>query len=275
MINRLPKEKQRKHNKRNKVKSADTCQWDLIFGLHPVQAALAPAVTRVAALWLAEGRDDSRITALIAAAKEHNIDPQRVRRSILDGMLPDVSHQGVIARCCSLPCLNETDLFRLLADMAVLPLLLILDGLQDPHNVGACLRTAEAAGVHAVIAPKDRTSGKTHTVLKVASGAAERLPFIQVTNLARVLRQLREQGMWIVGTSGHGETSLFDADLTGALAIVLGAEGRGMRRLTKEHCDKIVAIPMHGYAGSLNVSVASGVCLFEAMRQRSLSLNGK
>ena len=188
-------------------------------------------------------------------------------------MAPDARHQGAIARCTPLKELDETDLFKLveqLGDGDTAALLLILDGVQDPHNLGACLRTAEAAGAHAVIAPKDRASGLTSTAMKVSSGSAERLPFIQVTNLARVLRELQQLGVWLVGTSGDSESTLFEADLKGPLAVILGAEGRGIRRLTREHCDQVIYIPMQGGAESLNVSVAAGVCLFEAARQRSL-----
>jgi 23S rRNA (guanosine2251-2'-O)-methyltransferase len=185
-------------------------------------------------------------------------------------MVPEGRHQGGVARCKPLGNLDESDLFRLLDNLNEPPFLLILDGVQDPHNLGACMRTAEAAGAHAVIAPKDRASAITATALKVSSGAAERLPFIQVTNLARVLRELKETGVWLVGTSGDSEETLFDADLKGPLAIILGAEGRGIRRLTREHCDHVIYIPMLGGAESLNVSVAAGVCLFEAVRQRNL-----
>ena len=188
-------------------------------------------------------------------------------------MMPETRHQGAVARCSPMKELTETDLLKLvddLIDTGLAPLLLILDGVQDPHNLGACLRTAEAAGVHAVIAPKDRASGLTATVMKVSSGAAERLPFVQVTNLARILRELQQSGIWLVGTSGDSEATLFEADLKGPLAIILGAEGRGIRRLTREHCDQVINIPMEGCAESLNVSVAAGVCLFETARQRSL-----
>ena len=155
-----------------------------------------------------------------------------------------------------------------LEQLSVPPLLLVLDGVTDPHNLGACLRVADAAGAHAVIAPKDRSVGLTAAVMKVASGAAESVPYITVTNLARTLRELKERDIWLVGADESGETSLFDTRLGGAVAGVLGAEGEGLRRLTKENCDQLVSIPMFGSVESLNVSVASGVCLFEARRQR-------
>jgi 23S rRNA (guanosine2251-2'-O)-methyltransferase len=164
--------------------------------------------------------------------------------------------------------LDETHLYQILDNLDESPFLLILDCVQDPHNLGACMRTAEAAGAHAVIAPKDRASSLTATALKVSSGAAERLPFIQVTNLARVLKELQQRGVWLVGTSGESDATLFDIDLKGPLGLILGAEGKGIRRLTRETCDQVVLIPMKGEAESLNVSVAAGVCLFEAARQR-------
>ncbi|MBE9532891.1 MAG: 23S rRNA (guanosine(2251)-2'-O)-methyltransferase RlmB [Proteobacteria bacterium] len=270
MSNPLSKDKNQKHSKRHKAPKSERSQPrnDLIFGLHAIQAALELPTTRVTEILLADERDDARIDSIIEAAKPHGLKPQKVTREELDEMMPDVQHQGAIARCRPLGNLDETDLFKLLDGLDVPPFLLILDCVQDPHNLGACMRTAEAAGAHAVIAPKDRASGLTGTALKVSSGAAERLPFIQVTNLARVLRELQQNGVWIVGTSGECETSLFDADMKGPLAIVLGAEGRGIRRLTRENCDQVMFIPMQGGAESLNVSVAAGVCLFEAARQR-------
>jgi 23S rRNA (guanosine2251-2'-O)-methyltransferase len=256
--------------KRRKAVKSDSAssQTDLIFGLHAIQAALDVPVSRIKEIWLADERHDKRIDSIISAAKKHKIIIQKVSREELDEMLPDVQHQGGIAKSKPLKALDETDLFGLLDTLDEPPFLLILDGVQDPHNLGACMRTAEAAGAHAVIAPKDRASSLTHTALKVSSGAAERLPFIQITNLARVLRELQQYGVWLVGTSGDSEMTLFEADLKGPLAIVLGAEGKGIRRLTREHCDQTVYIPMKGGAESLNVSVAAGVCLFEASRQR-------
>jgi 23S rRNA (guanosine2251-2'-O)-methyltransferase len=274
MSNQLPKGNKHTTTKRRKFRKSDdsnVTQSDLIFGLHAIQAALELPVSRVTEIYLADERHDARADALINAAKLHNITPKKVEREQLDEMAPDARHQGAIARCTPLKELNESDLFKLVEQLTdTAPLLLILDGVQDPHNLGACLRTAEAAGAHAVIAPKDRASGLTSTAMKVSSGSAERLPFFQVTNLARVLRELQELGVWLVGTSGDSESTLFEADFRGPLAIILGAEGRGIRRLTREHCDQVVYIPMKGGAESLNVSVAAGVCLFEAARQRNL-----
>lgn len=251
-------------------KSSPSASNALIFGFHAVQAALEAPVSRVAEIWLADERFDSRVNAIITAAKQQDVALHKVSKQVLDDKLPEVSHQGCIARVQPLANLDEEDLDRILDNLQEPPFLLILDGVQDPHNLGACLRTAEAAGVHAILAPKDRATSLTPTAIKISSGAAERLPFIQVTNLARVLRELRERGIWLVGTSGDSEMTLYQADLKGPLGVILGAEGRGIRRLTREHCDQVVFIPMQGHAESLNVSVAAGVCLFEADRQRGL-----
>jgi len=271
MSNPSSKDKSQKHTKRRrstKPEASSSVGNDLVYGLHAIQAALEISNTRVLEIWLSDERDDDRINDIVDAARKHDIVPHRVEREQLDEMAPDARHQGGIAKCRPLGNLDETDLFKLLDDLNEAPFLLILDCVQDPHNLGACMRSAEAAGAHAVIAPKDRASALTPTALKVSSGAAERLPFIQVTNLARVLRELQQHGVWIVGTSGESETTLFEADLKGPLAVVLGAEGKGIRRLTRENCDQVMLIPMHGGAESLNVSVAAGVCLFEASRQR-------
>ena len=273
MSNPSSKDKNQKHTKRRratKPEENNSTGNDLVYGLHAIQAALELPSTRVTEIWLSDERHDSRIDDIIAAAKKHGIKPHNVPREELDEMASNARHQGGIAKCRPLSNLDESDLFKLLDDLNEPPFLLILDCVQDPHNLGACMRSAEAAGAHAVIAPKDRASALTSTALKVSSGAAERLPFIQVTNLARVLRELQQRGLWIVGTSGDSETTLFTADLKGPLAIVLGAEGRGIRRLTRDNCDQVMYIPMKGGAESLNVSVAAGVCLFEAARQRNL-----
>ncbi|AFJ02061.1 23S rRNA (guanosine-2'-O-) -methyltransferase rlmB [Methylophaga frappieri] len=241
-----------------------------MYGFHAVQAALEAPVTRVSEIWLADERHDPRVEAILTIAASHSVPVQRVSRKALEQLVPDLQHQGCVARVKPLETLSETQLMALLADLTEAPFLLILDGVQDPHNLGACLRTAEAAGVHAVIAPKDRAATLTPTAIKISSGAAERVPFVQVTNLARVLKDLQQHGIWLVGTSGEADKNLYQADLTGPLGIVLGAEGKGIRRLTREHCDDVVLIPMQGQAESLNVSVAAGVCLFEATRQRGL-----
>lgn len=165
---------------------------------------------------------------------------------------------------------SEDDLFEILDRLEGDPLILIMDGVQDPHNLGACLRSAEAAGVHAVIVPRDRAVGMTDVVRLAAAGAAERIPLVQVTNLARTMKALKDSGLWLVGAADQAERSLYDVDLAGPLGLVMGAEGKGLRRLTAERCDFLVKIPMHGKVGCLNVSVATGVCLFEAVRQRTM-----
>lgn len=221
-------------------------------------------------IWLTEGREDKRTANIRELAAEKHIQVVPVRRQTLDERLGEARHQGCLAFCRPLQAWGEKHLDTFLDGLDEPPFLLVLDGVQDPHNLGACLRTAEAAGVHAVIAPKDRAAGLTAAAIKISSGSAERLPFVQITNLARTLRDLQQRGIWVVGTSGESETTLYQADFKGPIALVLGAEGAGIRRLTRESCDQVVFIPMLGQAESLNVSVAAGVCLFEAKRQRGL-----
>lgn len=235
-----------------------------------MQAALDVPVSRIKEIWLAADRQDQRVEALLTSAREQGIVVHKAERETLDKIAPEVQHQGCAARCKPLESLDEKGLLDLVENLSEPAFLLILDGVQDPHNLGACLRTAEAAGVHAVVAPKDRASGLTATAVKISSGAAERVPFAQVTNLSRLIKDLQQLGVWLVGTSGDAQQSLFQVDLKGPVAIVLGAEGKGIRRLTRDNCDEIIYIPMQGEAESLNVSVAAGVCLFEAYRQRHL-----
>jgi 23S rRNA (guanosine2251-2'-O)-methyltransferase len=205
----------------------------------------------------------------LAEARRLGVTVSESDRETLDRLAAGANHQGVVARTATPSARHEADLDELLAGLNRPPLLLVLDGVTDPHNLGACLRTADAAGVHAVLAPRDKSVGLTPVVCKVASGAAESVPLVQVTNLARTLRHLQQSfGVFLVGTDGASERSLYEADLTGPLGLVMGAEGAGMRRLTREHCDLLVALPMLGSVESLNVSVATGVCLYEALRQR-------
>lgn len=239
-----------------------------VYGLHAVMTALSQPNTAVVELWVDSARHDARITALIAAAERQRVELRKAARHELDALAPGARHQGVVARCKSPPAYSESDLSALLAALDEPPFLLVLDGVQDPHNLGACLRSAAAAGVHGVIVPRDRAAPVTSTVRKVASGAAEVLPLFQVTNLARTLREIKQQGVWLIGAAGDAEASLYEADLSGPLALVMGGEGDGLRRLTREVCDRLVHIPMAGTVESLNVSVATGVCLFEALRQR-------
>jgi 23S rRNA (guanosine2251-2'-O)-methyltransferase len=240
---------------------------DHIGGLHAVQAALRAG--RVEELWLDVHRRDARIERLLETAREQGVAVHRVPHADLDRLLQGLGHQGAVARCSTATHWGEGQLESILSGLDQPPFLLVLDGVQDPHNLGACLRTADAAGLHAVIVPKDRAAGLTPVVRKVASGAAEHVPFIPVTNLARTLRSLKDREIWLIGAAGDATQSLFDADLTGPLALVLGGEGKGLRRLTREHCDTLVHIPMLGSVESLNVSVAAGICMFEAVRQRA------
>jgi 23S rRNA (guanosine2251-2'-O)-methyltransferase len=236
-----------------------------IGGFHAVLAALEDGATRPTEILLAQHRQDERTRRVAQLAREAGIPLRLVPKAELDLAAPELRHQGVLAAMPSRSFSGEDAL-----DIPATPdkLVLVLDGVQDPHNLGACLRTAEAAGVHAVIIPKDRAAGLSPVARKVAAGSAERVPVIAVTNLARSLKRLAELGYWITGLAGEATDSLFDADLGGPRVLVLGAEGEGLRRLTKEHCHQLVRIPMAGKAESLNVSVAAAVCLYEAVRQR-------
>mgnify|MGYP006181669561 FL=1 len=239
---------------------------DLVFGIHAVEAFLQRAPQDVLELFVMKDRDDKRMQPIIQLARQNGVSVQFCNRRTLDDMVSG-QHQGVVAKARLQSSGNEADLAAIVEQQAK-PFILILDGVTDPHNLGAILRSADAAGVHAVVAPKDRSVKLTSVVRKVACGAAESVPFITVTNLARTLRELQDAGVWIVGTAGETETLVYDADLKGPLALVLGAEGEGLRRLTRETCDSLVKIPMFGSVSSLNVSVAAGICLFEAVRQR-------
>ncbi len=239
-----------------------------VYGLHAVAAVVARAPERVLELWLAEARADQRMRRLDAAARAVGVRVQTAAPGALAKLVGEVAHQGAVASVRPLPLWSDDELLAGVERWAAPPLLLVLDGVTDPHNLGACLRTADAAGVHAVVIPRDRCASVDGVVRKVAAGAAESVPVASVTNLARTLERLKERGVWVVGTDGAAEQTLFAADLNRALALVLGAEGDGMRRLTRERCDFLVRIPMAGCVESLNVSVAAGVALFEARRQR-------
>ena len=237
----------------------------VVFGFHAVLARLRADPKSVVEIFLDEGRNDARGKDLVAAAERHGVRLMRVPTRRLDGFYGGGRHQGVVARI---------DLKNVSADLNEIlnqiekPLLLVLDGITDPHNLGACLRVANAAGANAVIAPKDRAAGINPTVSKVASGAAEATPYLMVTNLARTLEEIKEKNIWVVGADERADKTLYEADLPDAIAWVLGAEGEGMRRLTRESCDLLVRVPMRGEVESLNVSVAAGICLFESMRRR-------
>ncbi|MES9897796.1 MAG: 23S rRNA (guanosine(2251)-2'-O)-methyltransferase RlmB [Sedimenticola sp.] len=244
-------------------------EHQLVAGLHSVRTALKHGTDSVAEVWVEKRRKDRRIKEVIGLARELGVRLNQVPREELDKLVPGANHQGAVARTRAPTALDEKELKVLLSNIDHPPFLLILDGVQDPHNLGACLRSADGAGVDAVIAPKDRSSGLTPVACKVASGAAESLSFFQVTNLSRTLKWLQNEfGIWLVGTEGEAETTLYDADLKGPLGIVMGGEEKGMRRLTGEQCDLRVSLPMAGSVESLNVSVAAGICLFEAVRQR-------
>ncbi len=240
---------------------------EFIYGIHAIKAVLERDPMRFKEAYVLKGRQDDRLLPLINELQMLGISIQEMGRKVLDDKAKGANHQGVIARVKPAKALNENDLDAILAQTQS-PLLLVLDGVTDPHNLGACLRNADAAGVSAVIVPKDKSAPMTATVSKVACGAAETVPLIRVTNLARTMRALQEQGVWFVGTAGEATHDIYQAKLTGSLAIVMGAEGDGMRRLTRETCDDLIKIPMAGSVSSLNVSVASGICLFEAVRQR-------
>ena len=240
----------------------------VVFGLHAVRTLLQQRPERAALLLLQKGRDDARMQELVQLAQAKSIKTEWRDQRELDRLAGSERHQGACLEIRSVGVMGEGALDDLLDAATTPPLLLVLDGVQDPHNLGACLRTADAAGVAAVVVPKDRAAGLSATVRKVASGAAESVPLIQVTNLARTLRWLKEREIWIVGTDDQAPQSIYGAKLTGSLALVLGAEGSGLRRLTRESCDLLVSIPMRGVVESLNVSVATGVLLYEAIRQR-------
>jgi 23S rRNA (guanosine2251-2'-O)-methyltransferase len=239
-----------------------------IFGYHSVISVLAHTPKQVVGIYLQSKKHDEHSQEISQLAQTHNVPVKYVSREYLGEMVYQANHQGVVATVTRISDYTEDDLKVILDNKNIIPFLLILDGIQDPHNLGACLRTASAAGVHAVIAPKDRACGLTPTVYKVASGAVESIPFIQVTNLARTMRMLKESNIWIYGATEEAEQSIYQTDLKGPIALVFGAEGEGLRRLTREHCDFVIKIPMSSAVPNLNVSVATGVCLFEVVRQR-------
>ncbi|BBB66480.1 23S rRNA (guanosine(2251)-2'-O)-methyltransferase RlmB [Undibacterium sp. TC4M20W] len=238
----------------------------MIFGFHAVTSRIRHEASSVEEIYVDSSRVDGRMKDLLQAAKAAGVriipaDDQR-----LSNIVGTRRHQGVVAKASELSLARNLD--ELLDAIDGPPLLLVLDGITDPHNLGACLRVADGAGAHAVIAPKDRAVGLNATAAKVASGAAETVPYITVTNLARTLRELKDRDIWLVGTSDEVEKNIYDVDFKVGCAIVMGSEGEGMRRLTRETCDMLVSVPMFGSVESLNVSVASGVCLYEARRQR-------
>lgn len=243
---------------------------DLICGLHAVAAALQQHPDRLEALWVSSERTDRRVNELVTAARTAGVRFQMVPRATLDRMAEGERHQGVIARLRTVAVKGEDELATLLPELPAHPLLLVLDGVQDPHNLGACLRSADAAGAHGVIVPRERSAPLSAAARRAASGAAETVPIFEVANLARTLRTMKDAGIWLIGATQDAPEPIYRADLRIALALVLGGEGKGLRRLTREHCDSLVRIPMVGHVASLNVSVATGICLYEAIRQRTV-----
>ena len=242
-----------------------------LFGLHSVQAALDYSPKKIQQAWVDNGRHDKRLAKAVEDLLDLGIEPEKVDRKRLDRLADNNNHQGIIIEVDLPGELSESDLKTAVENLTETALFLVLDNVQDPHNLGACLRTADATGVHGVIITKDNATGITPTVCKVASGAAETVPVYQVTNLARTLRWLKDQGLWIMGAAGETTQTVYKTDFTVPMALVIGTEGKGLRRLTKEQCDLLVAIPMLGKVDSLNLSVATGVFLYEAVRQRLLT----
>ncbi len=238
-----------------------------MFGWHAVEAVLKREPERLQQVWIQTGRQDKRVKSITDALDNLGVRWKVVHRKELDERVSGV-HQGIVASVSESREWTEDDLLAQLAGSDKPPFLLVLDGVTDPHNLGACMRTADAVGIQAVIVPKDKSASLTPVARKVACGAAETVPFVRVTNLARFLRSLQELGVWLIGTAGEADATLYQADFKGPVALVMGAEGKGMRRLTREHCDQLINIPMLGHVDSLNVSVATGVCLYEALRQR-------
>ena len=238
----------------------------ILFGFHAITVRMKTAPKSVIELHVEANRRDARMRSFVDRARESGIKIVETDGERLDKMAGSSRHQGVVARVEVVAMLHSLD--EVIEAVEGPPLLLVLDGVTDPHNLGACLRVADGAGAHAIVAPKDHAVGVNATVAKVASGAAETVPYIMVTNLARTLNELKDFDIRVIGTSDDAEQTLYDIDLTGPIAFVLGSEGDGMRQLTRKTCDQLVRIPMAGAVESLNVSVAAGVCLFEALRQR-------
>ena len=243
-----------------------TSSHKVLFGFHAVGVRLKTAPASIVEVFVDPSRRDARMKQFLARAAEAGVRVIEADGARLAKLAGSAGHQGVAARVQPVEQAHSLD--DLLDELQEPPLLLVLDGVTDPHNLGACLRVADGAGAHAVIAPKDHAAGINATVAKVASGAAETVPYFMVTNLARTLGELKERSIWITGTAGEATQSLYEVDLRGPSALVLGAEGPGMRQLTRKTCDQLVRIPMMGAVESLNVSVASGVFLYEARRQR-------
>jgi 23S rRNA (guanosine2251-2'-O)-methyltransferase len=244
-----------------------------LFGLHSVQAALDYSPKKIHKAWVDCGRQDKRLGQAIDDLLALGINPEKVDRKRLDRLADGSNHQGIVIEVEMPGELSESDLKTAVENLSATALFLVLDNVQDPHNLGACLRTADATGIHGVIITKDNATGITPTVCKVASGAAETMPVYQVTNLSRTLRWLKGEGLWIMGAAGETAQTVYKTDFTVPMALVVGTEGKGLRRLTKEQCDVLVSVPMLGQVESLNLSVATGVLLYEAVRQRLFAVN--
>lgn len=246
---------------------------ELVYGIHAVRALIERSPALVLELWVQAGTRHPGLAAILGAAATQGIHAQAVPRATLDRLSGGGRHQGIVARWRDHGAERVLDLESFLQADLRDALFLVLDGVEDPHNLGACLRVADAAGVRAVIRPLHRGTGLTAAAAKAASGAAQAVPLVSVSNLARALRDLKEAGVWLIGADAQAEKTLYEVDLTRPLAWVLGGEGEGMRRLTREHCDVLTRIPMAGTVESLNVSVSAGICLFEAVRQRRAERN--
>ena len=250
---------------------------EITYGIHAVRHALKNAAANVLEMWALENikpakKSTGAISEILELAKNAHVTVQFVANKTLDKLSHQANHQGVVIRRKVTAIDRKIDIASVLnMDDGGNALFLVLDGVQDPHNLGACLRTADAVGVRAVILPKDRAVGVNETVRKVACGAAENTPVIHVTNLSRALREMQDAGIWVIGTVDESENTIYEEDLTSSIALVMGSEGQGLRQNTRKHCDKLVNIPMVGVVESLNVSVAAGVCLYEAQRQRHLN----
>lgn len=244
-----------------------------IFGTHAVHSVIEKSPERVKQIFVIQGKPTGRLADVLQKAKRSGCAVNALDKAIFEKQfnLKGQTHQGIAADLKPLPTLNENDLKSIVEKANKSLLFLILDGVTDPHNVGACLRSADAFGVNAVIVPKDKSSGLTPTACKVACGAADTVPFIQVTNLARTLQYLQQEGVWLYGAAGETDQSLYQLDLKGSVGLILGAEGTGLRRLTRENCDGLFAIPMVGSVESLNVSVAAGITLSQAQHQKATS----
>lgn len=243
---------------------------DYVYGVHAVNALIENEPERIIEVYILKGRDDARLHAIASALSSVGITVNQVNRKTLDDKVFGVVHQGIVARVKSAKVLGDYELNEFLDKLNADPFLLILDNVTDVHNLGACLRSCDGAGVNAIITSKDKSASLTAAAKKVACGAAESVPVFYVTNLARTMKELKDRFIRIVGTAGETDKCIYDADLTGPLAVVMGAEDTGLRRLTRENCDELVKLPMLGQVSSLNVSVATGICLYEALRQRQL-----